>query len=64
MTKPKPVKPATPEASPAHSQGGDHPQDAEKSGSPDKDSNENAAETEAPPVSGEPMETEKSETDA
>lgn len=66
MTKPKPVKPATPEASsPAHSQGSDQPQGGENYTGPNKDAAENAAGgTEVPPSSGEPMETEKSETAA
>ncbi|KAG8379927.1 hypothetical protein BUALT_Bualt07G0140600 [Buddleja alternifolia] len=66
MTKPKPAKPATPEApSPATSQGGEpHPQ-GEDTANSGPGQNANASDTagsgEVPPAAAEPMETDKSE---
>ncbi|KAI3455407.1 hypothetical protein Pfo_012070 [Paulownia fortunei] len=66
MTKPKPAKPATPEApSPASSQGGEsHSQGADNT---NPGQNANASDTagsgnEVPPAAAEPMETDKSES--
>ncbi|KAK6153671.1 hypothetical protein DH2020_013310 [Rehmannia glutinosa] len=64
MMKPKPAKPATPEAapSPASSQGGEpQSQGADNSNSSSAQS-ANASETEVPPAAEEPMETDKPES--
>ncbi|PIN00401.1 Molecular chaperones HSP105/HSP110/SSE1, HSP70 superfamily [Handroanthus impetiginosus] len=66
MTKPKPAKPATPEApSPAPSQGGESNSQGANAAIPGQNTNESDTATsanEVPPSSTEPMETEKPET--
>ncbi|KAJ6427414.1 hypothetical protein OIU84_022918 [Salix udensis] len=67
MTKPKPAKPATPEtpATPPP-QGGEQQQQGDANADPNANAGANetagAASGEVPPASGEPMETDKSET--
>ncbi|KAB5574235.1 hypothetical protein DKX38_001429 [Salix brachista] len=64
MTKPKPAKPATPETPPP--QGGEQQQQGDANADPNANAGANetagAASGEVPPASGEPMETDKSET--
>lgn len=63
MTKPKPVKPATPEPATPPPQGGDQQQQQQQppQGDANASPNENAGESgdQVPPASTEPMETEK-----
>ncbi|KAL0441553.1 UNVERIFIED_CONTAM: Heat shock protein 14 [Sesamum radiatum] len=65
MMKPKPAKPATPEApSPASSQGGESNSQGADNARPGQNANASDSGKEVPPAAAEPMDTDKSESGA
>ena len=60
MTKPKPATPETPATPPP--QGSEQKQQGDANADPNANETAGAASGEVPPASGEPMETDKSET--